>query len=141
LELCDFIASFDNGPLAVNTALGWCISGPIEQNHWDADLIVSNRIAAREHRLQVSEACRIEMMQNIYEMELSEPSSKSLCSKWPPFSSAQNLDPLVSQEGRHFLSLMESECKLIDGHYQLLLLFDTKTHPCQTTEVKQFAEP
>lgn len=118
------ISSMDDGPFAVQTALGWCLLGPLQQN-FHLDNISCSRIQAIEKPVCVRDTGVKEMMLQMYESDFSESLSKVSHHADEPAVciSLQQSDYAVSQDDRRFLALMESEAKLVDGHYHLPLPF------------------
>jgi len=84
LQPKDFIASVDQGPFAIRTALGWCISGPLHQRDSDCnnEMISCFRIKANETPIRISEIVQIGMTLQMYESELNNPSSNEMGSNW-----------------------------------------------------------
>ena len=117
------IPSVDSGPYAVKTALGWCLSGPLP-NSPPLDSVSCNRIHLSEHQVRVYDTGIKEMMLQMYETDFSESLSCPDCaSKAPAYTLLHQEGRTMSQEDKKFLALMESEAKLVDGHYQLPLPF------------------
>ena len=113
LEPQTVIPSFDDSPFAVKTALGWCLSGPVEkQNHPSA--VLCNRITGvKDTMLQMYESDFSESLSSVCHADVSVSSVSLHCHSHA-----------VSQEDKKkFLARMESEAKLTDGHYQLQLPF------------------
>jgi len=115
------IPSIHEGPFAVRTTLGWCLSGPIMYNS-QLESISCNRVHVSEERVRVYDAGLKEMMIQMYEIDFSQ-SSSSISNQSAVCISLHQDSRAVSQEDRKFLSLIESEAKLVDGHYQLPLPF------------------
>ena len=114
LQPRDFIVSVDQGPFAIRTALGWCISGPLHQRDSDRDIemISCFRIKANETPIRTSETGQIGMTLQMYESELNYPSSNEMSSNW---SSSNNAGELVhSQENLPFLNRVDQDTKFDD---------------------------
>lgn len=111
-------------PFAVKTALGWCLSGPLDQN-LQLSSVSCNHIHASERLVSVHDTGVKEMLSKMYESDFSE----SLASAAHHVSGSADCvslhlgDRAVSHDDKKFLALMESEAKLVDGHYQLPLPF------------------
>ena len=123
LEPRGFIESVDNGPFAIKTSLGWCISGPLRPNDGQyADPVFScNRTIVSAPRLLVQENDVKEMMIQMYESEFNEIPSCKNCSMLG--RKDHKCDAKVSQDDVRFLTKMNAECNKIDGHYELPLPF------------------
>ena len=61
------------------------------------------------------------MMLQLYEHDFNEPASGKICRSWPRCGRLNINAP--SQEDRMFLTIMENECRLVEGRYQLPLPF------------------
>ena len=77
-----FIPAADQGPFAVRTALGWCVSGPMQQHDIDSgrDITSCFRIKANETPIRTTEIGLTDMMLQIYESDFNEPFSSGVCS-------------------------------------------------------------
>ena len=117
------IPSVDSGPYAVKTALGWCLSGPLACN-LSVNSVTCNRTHLSESQIRVYDTGIKEMMLQMYEIDFSESLSCSNCAdRSPVYTSLHQEGHTMSQEDRKFISVMESQAKLVDGHYELPLPF------------------
>jgi hypothetical protein len=126
LEPRGFIKSVDNGPFAVKTFLGWCVSGPLRSDDGRyADQVLScNRTGVSKPRLLVQENDLQDMMLKMYESEFNESTSNLLCQNCLPHGrNDHKCDAKVSQDDLKFLTKMDSESKIVEGHYELPLPF------------------
>ena len=114
LQPKDFIASVDQGPFAIRTALGWCISGPLQRHDSDLDIetISCFRIKADETPICTPETGPIGMTLQVYESELNNPSSNEMSSNWSPSNKAGEL--VHSQENFPFLNRVDQDTKFDD---------------------------
>ena len=124
LQSCDFIPSVNDGPFAVKTSLGWCVSGPMQLSNICSDDIMSCfRIRANEQRVRTTETGLHQMMLRMYEEDFNEQASGKLCSNLPqPIMARFSEEVCLSHEDQQFLNIMRIESRFINGHYQLLLL-------------------
>ena len=130
LEPHQVIPSVDDGPFAVKTALGWCVSGPADP---DVRKTMSNcRIMC--HRISAVEDVSLkDMIVQMYENDFGElMPNNSFHAKQSPnnVSEVAGDTSLVttekcalSHEDRQFLAMIKAEIKLIDGHYECPLPF------------------
>jgi len=112
------VPSVDGSPFAVKTSLGWCLSGPLQQDIHLAE-VMCNRTHVAEQRVRVYDSGIKDMMQSMYEADFSETSyivEPSVCVFLQDGKA-------VSQEDHIFLQLMEEKAELVNGHYQLPLPF------------------
>ena len=127
LEPMQVIQSQDGGPYAFRSRLGWCISGPMdgvcsskkcnaaavqtEINNGGSTRFFSSPDVLKENAMQ-------EMLLAMYKHDFNDLQSPS------------NPDAKqYSLEEKQFLSMMEDECMMVDGHYVLPL-------PFRNTDVK-----
>ena len=125
LEPVSVISSQDGGPYALETALGWCVVGPIEDNGKGKKVINCNRIAvedigtkkvAAQHfqiESQVKDTGISDMLERMYHLDFTEPK----------FNSNMMLKKLdeVSHEDKQFLKLMDTKATKFGDHHQLPL--------------------
>ena len=111
LQPRDFIAAADHGPFAVKTALGWCVSGPMQQCDIDSgsDITSCFRIKANETPIRTTEIGLSDMMLQIYESDFNEQFG-GVCSVRSSTNSAGEL--VNSQEDQRFLKTMESRSNI-----------------------------
>ena len=129
LQPLEVIASEDNGPFAMRTSIGWCVSGPAVQNKSGRCNVTCNRIQVEENDLD-------KMFSSLYEMEFNEQLSQlRVKDSQMIYDSGQDT---MSCEDISFMSLMNSEVKFLDGHYQLPLPF--KEAVCKTISNREQAE-
>ena len=74
-----------------------------------------------EELTKVFELGLSDMMLQLYEHDFNEPASGEICRGWPRCGRSNINAP--SQEDKMFLTIMDNECRLVDGHYQLPLPF------------------
>ena len=109
LEPLKVITADCNAPFAIRTVLGWCVSGPMMPDQPSThSSILCHRILARECRPQVIDIGLKEMMLRMYDHDFSELKSNPSC---------------MSQEDKRFMTMLQSESKFIDGHYEVPLPF------------------
>ena len=123
LEPHEVIPSMETGPYAIRSQLGWCVVGPLEVTESSTtdfscrrtSIDASTNSLSKHHFViekQDSEDTSIkELLTKMYDSEFIEKH----CEK-----------KSLSQEDRMFLSIMENNCQLIEGHYQLPLPFRNK---------------
>ena len=95
-------------PFAVKTVLGWCVSGPMFPTESHSYGVLCHRILARECQSKVVDTGLKDMMISMYEHDFNEVKSESSC---------------MSQEDIRFMSLLQTEARLVSGHYELPLPF------------------
>ena len=139
LEPIKIIPSEEGGPYASKTALGWCVSGPMESSSSKVNCnrifvrnITNGEVSNHHFRIQdeVKESSLSSMLMDLHNNDFSESPS------------CINSECDVSQEDLRFLKLMEDDVKVIDGHYQLPLPLRDKTFnfPNNKSQAHQRAE-
>ena len=131
LQPCDVIFSVNNGPFAVKTALGWCISGP-KQQHDDeingAEVISCCCANVNDQRVQTTETSSEHAKLRMYEHDSSEQTSEMiLCAKRSPgdLTGARS----SNQNDQMFLKIINDESRITNESNQLLL-------PCRHPDVQ-----
>ena len=104
VEPWEVINSEGDGPYAVRTLLGWCVNGPLRGVA--ASLSDDKIPAVSVNRLQIS--CLEDQVQRYFDMDFSDHQI---------FSDEKAL----SVEDQQFLSLMEQQTTLHQGHYEICL--------------------
>ena len=120
LQPHDVIHSVDNGPFAIRTALGWCISGPKQRHDEQMDTAVMscNHVRISDQIVQTTESGLKEMVLQMYEADFNEPTSEMKCVS----VERKNISAL-SQDDRKFLDIMNNESRFVNGHHHLPLPF------------------
>ena len=128
LEPQEVIPAEGNGPFASRSKLGWRVIGPVSMikevsarptNCFRiglkvASIDITNNKPSNLHfssSEKVSDAIVSNQLQQMYQMDFSEVESEQRS---------------YSKEDHRFISLMESEVKKVDGHYQVPLPFKNK---------------
>ena len=125
LEPHNTISSKNNGPFALKTRLGWCVSGPLDETNISSKTSKNlNRIGRPttttccfQSRTEVKEIDLTEMMLCMYRHDFNEAPSRCESTK---STEKQNS---YSQEDKKFMTMMENECQFVDGQYVLPLPF------------------
>ena len=130
LEPHSVVRSVDGGPYAVKTALGWCISGPV--NHKSVESTSQCHITC--HRVSVTEDAQLkDMITRMYNDEFNELPQGRRCNKCSQVDVTETktfISPsglAMSNEDHRFLKLMQQNTKLLDGHYECPLPFRSST--------------
>ena len=129
LEPHNAISSKNNGPFALKTRLGWCVSGPLDEPN------SSSKTSKKLNRIgrPTTNICCFQSRTEVKEIDLTE---KMLCMYRHDFneapSSCENTKSAekktsYSQEDKKFMAMMEKECQFIDGQYVLPLPFRNST--------------
>ena len=125
LQPYDVIHSVNNGPFAVKTALGWCISGP-KQHHDEeingAEVISCCCANVNDQQAQTTETDLEDVKLRMHGHDFSEQTSEmKLCAKWSPvdITYARSLN----QNDRKFLNKVNDESRITNKHNQLPLPF------------------
>ena len=116
IEPKDFIAS-DNGPFAVKTFAGWTVVGPLrssqEQTQASCHRVIAKEVnsdkPSQHHFIienKVKEVITPKDLNRMLELEFHERPGDN--------------EYAHSHEDKIFLKKMQTECTLMDGHYQLL---------------------
>ena len=123
LQPCEFISAAEEGPFAVRTALGWVISGPIQpEGSGCADgALPCFMTRSSEKTTMVVETGLSDMMLQSYEHDFNEPASGETCRGWPRCERLNIYGQ--SKEDNMFVTIIDNECGLVDGHHQLPLPF------------------
>ena len=125
LQPCDVIPSVDNGPFAIKTAVGWCISGP-KQQHGEKisfnDVTPSCYFVKMSDKLvKTTETGLKDMIFRMYEHDFNESASEMVSSGC--LSGDLTDARALSQDDRKFLEKMNDESRFVNGHYELPLPF------------------
>ena len=129
LEPHNAISSKNNGPFALKTRLGWCVSGPLDEPNFSSKTSKklnrigrpTTNICCFQSRTEVKEIDLTEMMLCMYRHDFNEAPSSCENTK-----SAEKKTS-YSQEDKKFMAMMEKECQFIDGQYVLPLPFRNST--------------
>lgn len=124
LEPHEVIPSVIDGPFAVRTALGWCVSGPSHLiggqtvRTTNTNKLFCNRTTVEETKLK-------DMLLTMCESDFTENEcQKHLLIDDKSHKLTRSIEECkMSQEDRKFLEVMEANVKLVNGHYQLPLPF------------------
>ncbi|XP_050409069.2 uncharacterized protein LOC126824016 isoform X1 [Patella vulgata] len=112
------IPSQNNGPYAVLTRLGWTIVGPINAETStkmldcnrvfikDLNSNINGRQVSIDNQIHDIDTCK--MFEHIVENDFTDYNCK---------------DPAYSQEDKQFLHIVNTETKLVNGHYEIPLPF------------------
>ena len=112
LEPLEVVPCRGDGPFALRLRHGWTVSGPLHiRTDPDKDQIIVNRITVREVETQ-KEIIAPTSLLRMLQMDFNDHT----VSKAPD-------EHGLSQEDRTFLSMVERETKVVDGHYQVPLPF------------------
>ena len=116
LQPHDVILSVDNGPFAVKTALGWCLSGPKQRHDEQMDTAGVSCYHERsgDQIVRTTESGLKEMMLQMYEADLNEPTWERKC-----VSVERKHISAISQNDRKFLDIMSDESRFVNGHHHL----------------------
>ena len=127
LQPCDFIPSVNDGPFAVKTSLGWCVSGPMQSNNSCSDDVMSCfRIRANEQRVRTTQTGLHPVKLRMYEEDFNEQALGKICSSWPQLITAGSSgDVCPSHKDRQFLNRMRTESRFVNERSQLILPFCT----------------
>ena len=123
LQPCDVIFSVNNGPFAVKTALGWCISGPKPHHDEDingADVISCCCANVNDQQVQTTETGSEDVTLQMCGQDFSKPTSDMiLCAKWSPvdLTDARSLN----QHDRKYLNITNDESRITNEYNQLPL--------------------
>ena len=124
LEPHQVINCQETGPYAVRTQLGWCVIGTLgrsEKAIGTAGLRISSRLTTLDASTNQVSKHHFASERNIDEtISIKQMLSKMYDSE---FTEAYNDKTSLSQEDRKFMDLMESNCQVIKGRYQLPLPF------------------
>ena len=112
LEPLEVVPCQGDGPFALRLRHGWTVSGPLHiQTDRDKDQIIVNRITVREVETQ-KEIIAPTSLLRMLQMDFNDHT----VSKAPD-------ERGLSLKDRKFLSMVERETKVVDGHYQVPLPF------------------
>ena len=112
LEPLEVVPCQSDGPYALRLRHGWTVSGPLQiKTEHDGDTIIANRITVREVETQ-KEIIAPKSLLRMLEMDFNDRSVSKVPDERGP-----------SQEDRKFLSVVEKETKVVNGHYQVPLPF------------------
>ena len=123
LQPYDVIPSVDDGPFAVNTQLGWCISGPTQHNNGcSSDVISCFHIRSNEEQVRSTETGLKVTKRRMYENDFKESMSRGLSANMPSHTKSGSSEGVsLSQEDRMFMNMIDHESRFVDGHHKLPL--------------------
>ena len=112
LEPLEVVPCQSDGPFALRLRHGWTVSGPLRiRTDHDKGKIIANRITVREVETP-KEFIAPKSLLKMLQLDFNDHT----VSKVPD-------ERGLSQEDRKFLSMVERETKVVDGHYQVPLPF------------------
>ena len=130
LEPLEVVPCQSDGPFALRLRHCWTVSGPLRiRTDHDKGKIIANRITVREAETQ-KEFIAPKSLLKMLQLDFNDHT----VSKVPD-------ERGLSQEDRKFLSMVERETKVVDGHYQVPLPSDAMMLTCPTTRNKPSKEP
>ena len=117
LEPVEMIPSQGNGPYALRTILGWCVTGPIRTSNGGS---TPSKQAC--HLVAVDSSVRFTVQNELKDRTIEEMMLAMFSQDFSENQPQENQDVvMMSQEDFEFMKLMDKENQFIDGHHCLPL--------------------